>query len=144
MEGVKKEESNQLTLSSFEEENRSMHHSIDGRRIVGEKHDHVTYVLYSDFMYSYTMFLQAMTPRRSVISCEPLGQYWAPKISKLGHSLERKREILQHNGCFPKAPNIYHISSHGDMVWVEIKWWENHLPYLYLMQVGDALRWFHM
>ena len=121
-----------------------MHHSINGRGIVGEEHDHVTYVLYSNFIHSYTMLLQAMTPRRSVISCEPLGQYWAPKISELCHSLERKREILQNDGCFPKAPKIYHTFSHDDVAWAASKWWEKQLPYLHLMQAGDALRWFHM
>ena len=63
------------------------------------------------------MFLQAKTPRRNDISCEPLGQYEAPKISGLGHSLERKKEILQNDGCCPKAQNIYYNFSHGDMAW---------------------------
>ena len=30
------------------------------------------------------------------------------------------------------------------MTWVESKWWGNHLPHHYLMQLGDILRWFHM
>ena len=140
MEGVKREESNQLTLSSFEEDNRSMHDSIDGRRIVGEKNDHVTYVLYSNFMHYYTMFLQAMTQKRSNIFCKPHGQYYIPKISELGHSLGRTRDIFHHDGCFPKAPNISHIFSYGDMVRVASKWWGNHLPHLDLMQARDALR----
>ena len=47
----------QPSLPSVEEENRSLHHSLDRRRIIGEEHDHVTHALYSDFMHSYTMFL---------------------------------------------------------------------------------------
>ena len=62
-----KEELNYPSLSLFEEENRSMHHSIDRRRIVGEEHALVTHVLYSGFMHSSTMFFYAMTPRRSII-----------------------------------------------------------------------------
>ena len=50
-------ELNQPSLSLLEEEDRSMHHSIDMRRIVGEEHALVTYVLYSNFMHSSTMFL---------------------------------------------------------------------------------------
>ena len=62
-----KEELNQPSLPSLEEESRSMHHSIDRRRIVGEDHALSTSILYYDFMHSYTMFLQAMIPRRSNI-----------------------------------------------------------------------------
>ena len=111
MEGVKKKESNQLTLSSFEEDNRSVHHSIYGRRIVGEEHDHVTYVLYSNFMCSYTMFLQAMTPRRSVISCEPLGQYWAPKVLNWATPLRRKGRFCKMMGASPKHQTYITLSA---------------------------------
>ena len=111
------EELNQPTLPSLEEENRSMHLSLNRRKIIGERHDPVTHVFIYDFMHSYTMFLEVMAPRRSVRSYELLGQHWAPKISEFSHSLKRKREILKHDGCFPKAPNIYHTFSHGDMVW---------------------------
>ena len=117
-----------------------MHHSIDRRRIVGEEHALSTYVLYFDFMHSYTMFLQAMTPRRSNIFCKPHGKYWVPNFFELGHSLGRIREIFHHDGCFPKAPNISHTYRYGEMVWVVSKWWEKHLPHLDLMRVGDALR----
>ena len=33
---------------------------------------------------------------------------------------------------------------HIEMTWAASKWWENHLPYLDLMQARFALRWFHM
>lgn len=55
-----------------------------------------------------------------------------------------QREILFHDGCFPKAPNISHIFNHGEMTCTSSKWWGNHLPYLDIMQAGDALRWHHM
>ena len=128
-----KEELNQPSPSSLEEESRSMHHSIDRRRIVGEEHALSTCILYYEFMHSYTMFLQAMTPRRSNIFCKLHGQYWVPKMSELGHSLGRTRDIFHHDGCFPKAPNISHTFSYGEMVWAASKWWENHLPNLDFM-----------
>ena len=110
-----------------------MHHSIDRRRIVGEEHALNTCILYSNFMHSYTLFLQAMTPSRSVISCQSHGKYGATTIAILSHSLGGQREILFHDGCFPKAPNISHTCSHSEMAWAESKWWENHLPHLDLM-----------
>ena len=85
-----------------------------------------------------------MTPRRSDISCRTLGKQWATKISKFGHSLDEQREIFHHDGCFPKAPNISLTFSHSEITWAASKWWGNHLPYLDLMQAGDALCWFHM
>ena len=126
-----KEELNQPSHSSLEEESRSMHHSIDGRRIVGEEHALSTSVLYSNFMHYYTIFLQAMTPRRSNIFCKPHGQYSVSKISELGHSLGRTRDIFHHDGCFPKAPNISHTFSYGEM---ELgKPWLFHVIYCFLI-----------
>ena len=90
------------------------------------------------------MFMHAMTPKGSDISCRCHGICWATKNSKLVHSLVVQREIIFHDGCFLKAPNISHTFIHGEMVWEASKWWENHLPYLYFMQAGDSLRWFHM
>ena len=52
-----KGELNQPSLPSLEGESTSMHHSIDRRRIVGEEHALSTFILYYDFMHSYTMFL---------------------------------------------------------------------------------------
>ena len=89
---------NQPSPSLLEEGDRPMHNSIDMRRIVGEEHALVTHFLYYDFMHYFTMFMQAMTPRRSIISCKLHGQYWATKIFEFGHSLGGKREILQHDG----------------------------------------------
>ena len=88
--------------------------------------------------------MQAMTPMRSDSSCKSHGKHWATKISEFGHSLVVQREIFFHDGCFPKAPNISHIFSHCEMTCAASKWWGNHLPYLDLMQAGDALGWYHM
>ena len=53
----------QPSLPSFERGERSMHHSICTRRIVGEEHTHVNHVLFSDCMYYFTMYMQDMTPK---------------------------------------------------------------------------------
>ena len=71
----------QPSLPSFERGDRSMHHSICIRRTVGEEHAHVRHILFFDCMHSFTMFMQAMAPRRSVISCKPHGQYWEDRKS---------------------------------------------------------------
>ena len=81
-----------------------------------------------------------MNPKRSVIPHKIHGQLWAKTISEHGHSLDELREILLHDGCFPKAPNISSTFSNGEMVWAASKWWENHLPHLDLMQVEEDLR----
>ena len=47
----------QLSLPSFENGETSMHHSICTRMIVGEGHTHVNHALFSDCMYSVTMFM---------------------------------------------------------------------------------------
>ena len=116
-----------------------MHHSICMRTTIGEEHAHVKHVLFFDCMHSFTMYMQAMTPRRSIISCKLHGQHGATQNFELGHSLGGQREIFHHDVFFPKAPNISHTFSHGERVWAASKWWENHLPHLDLMWVGDAL-----
>ena len=96
-------------------------------------------VYFSDYMHSSTLFMQAMIPRRRVLSCQSHGKFWATTLVVLGHSLGGQREILFHDGCFPKAPNISHTFSYSEMAWATSKWWEDHLPHLGLMQAGDAL-----
>ena len=86
-----------------------MHNSMCMRGIDGEEYDHVSQVLFSNYTYSFTMFMQAMAPRRSDISCKSHGKHWATQISKFGHSLDEQREILYHDGCFPKAPKLSHF-----------------------------------
>ena len=115
---------NQPSLPPLERESSSMHHSINRRRIVGGEHALNTCTLYSDFMHSYTIYLQAMNPRRSVISFQSHGKYGATKIATLGHSLGGQREILFHDGFFPKAPNISHTFNYSEMAWAASKWWK--------------------
>ena len=110
-----------------------MHLSTCWRRTSGEEHIYANNVIFSDGMHYFTLYIHAMTPRRSVISYKLHGQLWAKTISKHGHSLDGLREILQHDGCFPKAPNISHTFSYSEMAWAASKWWEDHLPHLDLM-----------
>ena len=81
----------QPSLPYFERGERSMHNSMCMRAIVGEESDHVKQVSFSDFTYSFTMFMQAMNPRRIHVSCKSHGKHWATKISEFGHSLEVQR-----------------------------------------------------
>ena len=94
-----------------------MHLSTCWRRTIGEEHTYANHVILSDCMHSFTLYIHAMTPRRSVISYKHHGQLCAKTISKHGLSLDGLREILQHDGCFPKAPNISSTFNHGDMLW---------------------------
>ena len=55
-----------------------------------------------------------------------------------------QREIPFHDGCFPKAPNIYDIFNHVKVAHAENVWWECDLPHLDLMQARDTLHWHHM
>ena len=95
-----KKELNQPSLPPLKRESRSMHHSIDGRRMFGGEHALNTCTLYSDFMHSYTISLQAMNPRRSVISFQSHGKYGATTIVVLGHSLGGQREACFMMGDF--------------------------------------------
>ena len=135
----------QAPLSSFGMRGDiSMHHSICMSRILGKEHAYVHNFSFDDYFHSFTMNMQAIALRRIIIPYKIHGQIWAIKISEHGHSLGRQREILYHCGFIPKAPNISHTFSHVEMTWKQIKWWGNHLPYHYLMQLGYLLRWFHM
>ena len=58
-----------------------------------------------------------MNPKRINASFKSHGNYWATKISESGHSLDDKREIFHHDGCFPKAPNIFLTFSNSEMTW---------------------------
>ena len=101
----------QPSLPSLERGERSMHNSMCMRDIVGEGSDHVKKVSISDFSYSFTMFMQAMTPRRSDVSCKSHGKHWATKISEFGHSLVVQREIFFHDGCFPRHQTYLTLST---------------------------------
>ena len=104
-------------VSLFEEGDRSMHHSICLRRNFGEEYAHVNNVSFDYCLHYFTMYMKAMTPRRSILPYKLHGQLWATKISEHGHSLGGKREILFHDWCIPKAPNISHTFSHSEMTW---------------------------
>ena len=94
----------------------TMHHSICLRGDFGEEYAHVNNVSFDYFLHSFTMYMQAITPRRSTIPYKLHGQLWATKFSKHGHSLGGQREmILYHDGCTPKAPDISHTFNHGEM-----------------------------
>ena len=138
------QESFQLFLPSFEKGGKFVNNSMYRRNNYGEKYDHVMHASFFDFMHSFTMLLQAMTPKRIFLSCKSHGKHWSTGISEFGHSLFVQRDILFHDGCFPKAPNISHIFSHGEITCAASKWWGNHLPYLDMMHAGDALHWYHM
>ena len=88
-----------------------MHNSMYRRNIDGEKFDHVMQASFSNLMYSFTMLLQAMAPKRSVVSYESHGKPWATAISELGHSPTMQTEIPFHDGCFPKHQTYLTISA---------------------------------
>ena len=132
------QESFQPSLPCLERGEISMHKSMCMRDNVGKRSDHVKKVSFSDCTCSFTIFMQAMIPKRINVSCKSHGNFWATENSEFGHSLDVQREIYFHDGCFPKAPNISHTFSHSEITW------ENHLPHLDLMQAGDALCRFHM
>ena len=110
------------------------------RRTIGEEHTYENIVLFFDCMHCFTLYMKAMTPKRNFIPYKLHGQLWAKTISEYGHSLDGLREILLHDGCFPKAPNISFTFSHGEMVWAASKWHASHLQHLDLRQARDALR----
>ena len=110
------QESSQSFLPSLKEGGKFVHNSMFQRNIDGEKYEHVMQALFSDLMYYFTMLLQAMAPKRSVVPYKSHGKLWATENSELGHSLAMKRENPFHDGCFPKAPNISHTFSHGEIV----------------------------
>ena len=59
------QESFQPSLPSFERGERSMHNSMCMRNIVGKISHHVKQVSFSDCTCYFTIFMQAMTPKRS-------------------------------------------------------------------------------
>ena len=74
-----------------------------------------------------------MTPKGSDITCRSHGIGKANKKSESGHSLEVQREIIFHDGCFPKAPNISLIFSYDEITCAISKWWGKHLPNIDLL-----------
>ena len=64
-----------------------MHNSICMEDYDGKGSDHAKQVLFSDLLHSFTMFLQAITPKGSEGSCGSQGFWWANINFELGHSL---------------------------------------------------------
>ena len=62
------EDSIQPPPSSFgKRRDRSMHHSICMRRDFGEEYAFVSHDPFDYYMYSFTMYMQSIAPKRSVI-----------------------------------------------------------------------------
>ena len=121
-----------------------MDHSICMSRNFGKEHAHVHDVSFDDHLHSFAMYIHAICLTRSILPYKLHDQLWAIKFYKHGHSLGGYREMLYDCGCTPKAPNIYHFFSDCEKTWAASKWWGNHLPYHYMMKLGDILRWSHM
>ena len=138
------QESFQPFLPSFGRGGMPMHNSMCMRNYDGKGSDHENQVSFSNLSHSFIIFLQAMTAKGSEISCRSHGFWWANRNSELGHSLVVQRENPFHDGCFPKAPNIFGIFSHVKVTHAANVWWDYHLPHLDPMKAGDALRWHHM
>ena len=73
------QESFQPFLPSLEKGEKFVHNSMYRRNIDGEKYDHVMQASFFDLTHSFTMFLLAMTPKRSFVSCKSHGKHWATK-----------------------------------------------------------------
>lgn len=65
------------SLSPLEGGDRYMHHSNLMGRTIGEEYAQVKQDYFYDYMHSSTLFMQAMTPRRRVLSCQSHGKFWA-------------------------------------------------------------------
>ena len=110
----------------------------------GKESDLMEHVYFSDLTHSLTICMQAMAPTRSDITFRSHGIDEANKDSKSGHSLEVQREILYHDGCFPKEPNLGITFSHVKVTHVAKMWWEYHLPHSDLLKTRSALHWYLM
>lgn len=75
------QESFQRFLLSFGRGKMPMHNSMCMRDYDGKESDHAKQVSFSDLSHSFSMFLQAMNPRGSEISCRSHGFWWANKNS---------------------------------------------------------------
>ena len=71
-----------------------MHNSMCMRDIVGKGPVHVKQVLFSYYRCSFTIFMQAMTPKRRNVSCKSHGNYWAIKILEFFHSMSKGRFFI--------------------------------------------------
>ena len=102
----------QPSLSSLKRGEKPMPNSMCMGDLNGKESDLMEHVYFFDLTHSLTICMQAMAPTRSDITFRSYGIDEANKNSKAGHSLEVKREIIYHDGCFPKAPNEGFTFSH--------------------------------
>ena len=116
-----------------------MPNSMSMGGLYGKKFDLVEQVYFSNLAHSLTICMQAMAPTRSNITCKSHGKYGANRNFKAGHSLEVQREIIYHDGCFPKAPNEGFTFSHVKVTLAENMWREYHLSHLDLLKTRCAL-----
>ena len=102
----------QPSLSSLKRGENPMPNSMCMGDLYGKESDLVEQVYFSNLAHSLTICLQAMAPTSSNITCRSHGNNEAKKNPKVGHSLEVQREIIHHDGWFPKAPNEGFTFSH--------------------------------
>ena len=138
------QESFQPSLPTPKRRGMPMPNSMCVGDLNGKEYDLMEHVYFSDLTYSLTICMQAMAPTRSDITCRSHGIGEANKDSKSSHSLEVQREILYHDGCFPKAPNLGITFSHVKVTHAAKVWWEYHLPNSDLLNTRSALRWYLM
>ena len=82
-------ELSQPPLSSFGMRgDLSMDHSICMSINFGKEHAYVHDVSFGEYFHSFTMYMQAIAPRRSILPYKIHGQLWAIKFFEHGHSLE--------------------------------------------------------
>ena len=88
----------------------SMSHSIYVSRVYGKDLVFMHNDLYDEYLHPFTIHVQAIVRRGSILPYKLHGQLWAIKYVEHGHSLGGYREMIYHSGCAPKAPNISHLS----------------------------------
>ena len=89
------DELSQPPISSFGRKgDLSMDHSLFMSRNFGKEHAYVHNVSFDDYLHSFTMYMQAIALRRSILTYKIHGQLWAINISKHGHSLGGYREMF--------------------------------------------------
>ena len=120
-----------------------MSHSIGMSKVYGKDHVYMHNDLLNEYFHSFTIHVQDIVPRGSILPYKIHGQIWAINCVDHDHSLGGYRELIYHLGCAPKAPDITHLLKTCEKNMAASKWWGNHLPYHYLRQSGDILRWFH-
>ena len=111
-------ELSQLLLSSLGMRgDLSMSHPIYVRKVYGKDLIFMYDDLYDEYLYSFTIHVQAIVPWGSILPYKFHGQIWAINIVEHGHSLGGYRAMIYHFGCTPKAPNISHLFKTCEKTW---------------------------